>query len=61
MSGVGAAALDAVGIPAREWALVSLNGKDIYVEPRGTEAGYRWHQYAVHRGRFHLLLYYTVL
>lgn len=55
--GIGEAEMDAVGIAAREWALVGLNGKDIYSEPRGKSAGYHWHQYAVHRGRFHLLLY----
>jgi 2-polyprenyl-6-methoxyphenol hydroxylase-like FAD-dependent oxidoreductase len=49
--------LDRVGVPAREWALVGLNGHDIYSEPRGRLAGYRWPQYAVHRGRFHMLLY----
>ena len=27
--------LDRVGLPAREWALVGLNGNDIYSEPRG--------------------------
>ena len=59
--GIGEAELDAVGIPAREWAVVGLNGKDIYAEPRGKEAGYRWHQYAVHRGQFHMMLYRLVL
>lgn len=54
--GIGAEALDRVGVPAREWALVGLNGNDIYAEPRGTEAGYDWPQYAVHRGAFHMLL-----
>jgi 2-polyprenyl-6-methoxyphenol hydroxylase-like FAD-dependent oxidoreductase len=54
--GLSTADLDAVGVPAREWALVGMNGRDIYSEPRGTRAGYRWEQYAVHRGRFHLLL-----
>ncbi len=49
--------LDRVGIPAREWALVGLNGNDIYAEPRGILAGYKWPQYAVHRGRFHMLLH----
>ncbi len=59
--GIGEAELDKVGIPAREWALVGLNGRDVYSEPRGKGAGYRWHQYAVHRGAFHLLLYRHVI
>ena len=49
--------LDRVGLPAKEWALVGLNGNDIYSEPRGLDAGYNWPQYAVHRGRFHMLLH----
>jgi 5-methylphenazine-1-carboxylate 1-monooxygenase len=49
--------LDRVGLPAKEWALVGLNGNDIYSEPRGLLAGYKWPQYAVHRGYFHTLLY----
>jgi 2-polyprenyl-6-methoxyphenol hydroxylase-like FAD-dependent oxidoreductase len=49
--------LDRVGLPAKEWALVGLNGNDIYSEPRGLLAGYNWPQYAVHRGLFHVLLY----
>lgn len=59
--GIGEAEMDAVGIPAREWALVGLNGREIYSEPRGKLAGYNWHQYAVHRGEFHMMLYHTVL
>jgi 2-polyprenyl-6-methoxyphenol hydroxylase-like FAD-dependent oxidoreductase len=55
--GIGEAALDSVGLPAKEWALVGLNGNDIYSEPRGERAGYRWPQYAVHRGLFHVMLY----
>ena len=54
--GIGEADLDGVGMPAEEWALVGLNGHDIYSEPRGRLAGYRWPQYAVHRGKFHMLL-----
>ena len=49
--------LDRVGLPVKEWALVGLNGNDIYSEPRGLLAGYKWPQYAVHRGYFHTLLY----
>ncbi len=59
--GLGTEVLDTVGVPAREWALVGLNGNDIYAETRGLEAGYNWPQYAVHRGQFHMLLYRTVL
>jgi 2-polyprenyl-6-methoxyphenol hydroxylase-like FAD-dependent oxidoreductase len=53
--------LDRVGIPAKQWALVGLNGNDIYSEPRGRDAGYNWPQYAVHRGRFHMMLYDRVV
>jgi 2-polyprenyl-6-methoxyphenol hydroxylase-like FAD-dependent oxidoreductase len=37
-----------------------LNGKDVYAEPRGLEAGYHWPQYAVHRGQLQMLLHRTV-
>ncbi|UYV38121.1 flavin-dependent oxidoreductase [Rhodobacteraceae bacterium D3-12] len=54
--GIGAEALDKVGLPALEWALVGQGGQEIYAEARGLEAGYRWPQYAAHRGKFHMLL-----
>ena len=53
--------LDRVGLPAEEWALVGLNGNDIYSELRGLKAGYRWPQFAVHRGHFHVLLHDKVV
>jgi 5-methylphenazine-1-carboxylate 1-monooxygenase len=49
--------LNSIGLPAREWALVGLNGNDIYSEPRGLLAGYNWPQFAVHRGQLHMMLY----
>src|SRR6185295_11862380 len=58
--GLTQADLDSVGLPAKEWALVGLNGNDIYSEPRGLLAGYNWPQYAVHRGHFHMLLHQKV-
>lgn len=58
---IGPDELDKIGVPAKEWALVGLNGKEIYSEPRGRFAGYNWPQYAVHRGEFHMLLYRKVL
>lgn len=59
--GILAGDLDRVGVPVKEWALVGLNGKEIYSEPRGQYAGYNWPQYAVHRGEFHILLYKKVV
>ena len=53
--------LDTIGIQAREWALVGLNGNDIYSERRGLEAGYKWPQYSVHRGQLQMMLYKAVL
>src|SRR6056300_568707 len=49
--------LDRFGVPAREWALVGMNGQEIYAESRGRHAGYHWPQYAAHRGEFHMALY----
>ena len=59
--GIGPEQLDAIGLQTREWALVGLNGKEVYAEPRGLHAGYRWPQYSVHRGRLQMLLYRAVL
>jgi len=54
---IGPAQLDGIGIQAREWALVGLNGNDVYSESRGLFAGYKWPQYSVHRGQLQMLLY----
>jgi len=59
--GIGEDQLNAIGIQAREWALVGLNGKDVYSEPRGVLAGYRWPQYAVHRGGLQMLLHRSAI
>lgn len=59
--GIDAAVLDTVGVQAKEWALVGLNGREVYAETRGLDAGYHWPQYALHRGEFHMLLYRTVV
>ena len=55
--GFTTADMDAFGVPAREWALVGRQGQEIHAEPRGTDAGYHWPQYAAHRGRLHMALY----
>ncbi|WP_299030938.1 flavin-dependent oxidoreductase [uncultured Sulfitobacter sp.] len=54
--GITAEQLDSVGVPVQEWALVGQKGQQIYAEPRGTFAGYHWPQYAMHRGKFQMLL-----
>jgi 2-polyprenyl-6-methoxyphenol hydroxylase-like FAD-dependent oxidoreductase len=59
--GLGPESLASIGIEAQEWALVGLNGHDVYAEPRGLRAGYNWPQYSVHRGKLQMLLYRTVL
>ena len=59
--GIGPEQLDAIGLQTREWVLVGLNGKEVYAEPRGLHAGYKWPQYSVHRGRLQMMLYRTAL
>ena len=54
--GFDAQLLDTIGIQAKEWALVGRNGHEVYSEPRGLLAGYKWPQYSVHRGRLQMLL-----
>ena len=39
---------------------MGLNGKNVYAEPRGLVAGYKWPQYSVHRGELQMLLLQTV-
>lgn len=49
-------ALAQSGIPMRQLAYFNKLGQQIWSEPRGLSAGYRWPQYAIHRGRLQLLL-----
>ena len=53
--------LDTIGVSAKEWALVGLNGKEVYAEKRGLDAGYNWPQFAAHRGELLMLLYRTLI
>ena len=59
--GFGPELLDTIGLQTREWALVGLNGHEVYSELRGLRAGYKWPQYSVHRGRLQILLYRAAL
>src|SRR4051812_46699974 len=58
--GIGPELLDTIGLQAREWGLVGLNGKEVYAEARGLDAGYQWPQYSVHRGALQILLHQAV-
>jgi len=59
--GIGPESLASIGVQTKEWALVGLNGNDVYSEPRGLLAGYKWPQYSVHRGGLQMLLYRTAV
>src|SRR5690606_26973866 len=48
--------LAAIGVSIAELAHYDRFGNRIWGEPRGVAAGYRWPQYAVHRGELHALL-----
>jgi 5-methylphenazine-1-carboxylate 1-monooxygenase len=48
--------LDAAGVRTQELAYFSKHGKPIWSEPRGLEAGYRWPQFSIHRGRLQQIL-----
>lgn len=49
--------LDRVGIRTKDYGFHTRTGLEIWTEPRGLAAGYRWPQYSVHRGRFQMALY----
>ena len=48
--------LKQIGIEAEEWALFFYGAHPVWTEARGTQAGYNWPQFSVHRGQFHLRL-----
>ena len=52
--------LATVGIEAQEWALFTKNAQEVWSEPRGLGAGYRWPQYSIHRGELQMLLLQAV-
>jgi 5-methylphenazine-1-carboxylate 1-monooxygenase len=59
--GFGSESLNTIGVQTREFVLVGLNGNEVYSEPRGVRAGYKWPQYSVHRGELQMLLYRAAL
>ena len=59
--GLTSEVLGTIGVSAKEWALVGLNGREVYSEKRGLDAGYNWPQFAAHRGELLMLLYRTLI
>ncbi|KKB33463.1 flavin-dependent oxidoreductase [Bacillus thermotolerans] len=48
--------LKQTGLPTAELNYYNKFGQKIWHEPRGLDAGYKWPQYSIHRGRLHMLL-----
>jgi 5-methylphenazine-1-carboxylate 1-monooxygenase len=53
--------LYAVGIPTAELHYYSKYGRRIWSEPRGINAGYRWPQFSIHRGKLLGVLHSAVM
>ena len=45
-----------IGLPTAELMYVNKYGQRIWQEPRGVDAGYRWPQFSIHRGRLQMML-----
>ncbi len=50
-----------IGVRTRDYGMYTKTGLEIWTEPRGTWAGYKWPQYSVHRGMLHMMLYEQLL
>ncbi|MCA8927649.1 MAG: flavin-dependent oxidoreductase [Alphaproteobacteria bacterium] len=48
--------LAATAIPTAELIYANRHGQQIWQEPRGTAAGYRWPQFSIHRGELQMAL-----
>ena len=49
-------ALDAVGVRTREAVFFNAHGQLVFREASGTDAGYDWPQFSIHRGDLHTAL-----
>jgi 2-polyprenyl-6-methoxyphenol hydroxylase-like FAD-dependent oxidoreductase len=52
--------LDAVGIRTHELFYMNRNGQEIWREPRGTDAGFEYPQFSIHRGRLQAVIHDAV-
>lgn len=53
--------LDDIAIRTKELFYLNRQGQEVWREHRGTDAGFEYPQYSIHRGRLQKLLYDTVL
>lgn len=54
-------ALDAVGIRTKELIYINRLGQKIWNEPRGTDAGFDYPQFSIHRGRLQKVIHDAVI
>jgi 2-polyprenyl-6-methoxyphenol hydroxylase-like FAD-dependent oxidoreductase len=52
--------LDRIAVRTRSYGFYTKSGLEIWSEPRGTWAGYKWPQYSIHRGKLQMLLHETL-
>ncbi|HEY8273759.1 MAG TPA: FAD-dependent monooxygenase, partial [Pseudolabrys sp.] len=52
--------LDQVGIRTHELFYMNRIGQEIWREPRGTDAGFEYPQFSIHRGRLQAVIYQAV-
>ena len=52
--------LDQVGIRTHELFYMNRSGQEIWREPRGTDAGFEFPQFSIHRGRLQAVIYQAV-
>ena len=52
--------LDQIGIRTRQYGFYTKTGLPIWVESRGTAAGYAWPQFSVHRGHLQMTLWHEL-
>lgn len=45
-----------IGVATADLTFLTPRGQRIWSEPRGLNAGYRWPQYSIHRGRLQMML-----
>ena len=50
-----------IGVQTRDYGFYTKTGVEIWTEPRGRHAGYRWPQYSVHRGQLQMALLEAVV